>query len=390
MAVDLKIESMEIISTVINECGSKLRKEDPTRLVRFIKQLHDNSQGAAESSNRMNVLLEEVYALKNNKIQNTSVDDRVKRLWKTLRFVINSTGLDLLALRLTWDDLVNADQCGRWWVVGGVWKGQEEALKRSKEQDLVKSEHALNCGGGAIAQAIVRAPKELVKIAKKQKMSTDIRRAIFFEMMDADGVIDAFCKLMALNLSERQQREIVYVLICCCGASKNYNSFFALLASYICKQRSAFKFTFQLAYFDIIREADSYLLRKLSNLARMLSHLVLQQDLTLSTLKVVDFSNINGHTHHFLNELFEEFLSYGGDGKEGSRVIARAVNRLGVAKDFTSLADGIQLFFRQGFSFAHESNLLEKRITMTRRILEALTITHISSAEPDFFDEAMS
>ena len=69
---------------------------------------------------------------------------------------------------------------------------------------------------------VTKKPKEsaeskLLKLARKQGMNTDIRRSIFVVLMSSDDYVDACERLGQLNLTEVQQREIVRVLLHCCG-----------------------------------------------------------------------------------------------------------------------------------------------------------------------------
>ena len=48
-------------------------------------------------------------------------------------------------------------------------------------------------------------------------MNTDIRRSIFVVLMSSEDYVDACERLGQLNLTEVQQREIVRVLLHCCG-----------------------------------------------------------------------------------------------------------------------------------------------------------------------------
>lgn len=77
----------------------------------------------------------------------------------------------------------------------------------------------------------------LLKLAKKQGMNTDVRRGVFVVLMSSDvcilkifssyiyyqkltvqqDYVDACDRLTQLNLTEIQQREIIRVLLHCCG-----------------------------------------------------------------------------------------------------------------------------------------------------------------------------
>jgi len=380
---------VEVITLVVNEAGSKLRKDDPARLLDVIRKLQDGHEEAGKddtkaSSRRADLMLEQVYALKNNKVRNVVAEERIKRVMKTLRNLINNSTSTFTPLQLEWEDLVHAEERGRWWVVGGVWKDQADRLARNKEKQ--QRQQSTGIGGNPIDNAIARAPSDLVPLAKKLRLNTDVRRAIFYEMMSADDAMNAYDKLMALNLRDRQEREIVHVLLLCCGASKTHNLFFSELAEQLCEQRQQFKFTFQLAFWDTLKELENMKSRKLANLGRLLSHLTLQYSLSLSLLKTVDFARLGEQSIFFFNVFFNSFLLYGGEGKDGARRIARAINRLGSSKDFDRISDGIQLFLKHHL-LKGKNPLLGKRVKLAYRILEALAVAQSMDKMNDDDDE---
>lgn len=73
-------------------------------------------------------------------------------------------------LRVTLDDLHNAESKGKWWLVGAAWGGDPLA-DRQKNATVSASE---------IAKEDV-----LYKLAKKQGMNTEIRRNIFIVLMSS-------------------------------------------------------------------------------------------------------------------------------------------------------------------------------------------------------------
>lgn len=90
-------------------------------------------------------------------------------------------------------------------------------------------------------------PNDLLRLARKQGMNSDIRRSIFVVLMSSDvrlsisnariedlnsfpqDYVDACERLSQLSLTEVQQREIVRVLLHCCGNVRSipfsYNTF---------------------------------------------------------------------------------------------------------------------------------------------------------------------
>ena len=128
-------------------------------------------------------------------------------------------------LRVTLADLRQADTRGKWWLVGAAWEGDPLVEQQQQQQ--------AHANGGAQAALQENA---LLRLAKKQGMNTDIRRNVFVVLMGSDvsvflsdkirsgclvdrvqDYVDACERLAQLNLTEVQQREIVRVILHCCG-----------------------------------------------------------------------------------------------------------------------------------------------------------------------------
>ncbi len=65
--------------------------------------------------------------------------------------------------------------------------------------------------------------------------------------------MDAYEKLLKLSPKGNQDRDLVRVLLHCCGQEKTYNPYYALVANKLCAARN-FKFTFQLAFWDLFKQ----------------------------------------------------------------------------------------------------------------------------------------
>jgi len=382
---------VETFITIINECGHRLRKSDPARLLRVIERLQalDNRDEATQGEvghSRRDFLLEEIYALKNNKKRNESVEERIKRVMRFVRQVRTSTDSRFVSLQLPWNDLLHAEERGRWWIVGGVWKDQDEQLRRNKEMALAKA-GASGAGGlggqNPISRALAKAPMSLLDLAKRQHMNTDARRAIFCEIMSADDAFDGVHRLSALNLRDRQEREIAQVIARCCGASKTYNPYFGELAVKLCQQKPQFKFTFQLLFWDKFKEMESLKPRQVSNLAKLLAQLMLHFTLSLAALKSVDFASLEDEGVAFFNVFFASLLCYGGEDRDAARRVAKTINRLGGSKEFSVVSDGILLFFHRHLLIPDgPDSLLAKRVKMMKRIIDALVLKRSLNEDP--------
>ncbi len=93
----------------------------------------------------------------------------------------------------------------------------------------------------------------------------------FSEGLCVQDYIDACERLPQLNLSQVQQREIVRVLLHCCGnvrknvwinqrlydplfQEKTYNPYYALVCQHLCQTAHAYKITLQYCLWDFLRD----------------------------------------------------------------------------------------------------------------------------------------
>lgn len=105
-------------------------------------------------------------------------------------------------IRVSLDDLLNAETKGKWWLVGAAWAGNP-LVDRQREQEALKSKDATtlkkvapvaeNDDDDELNLLGMDNHEELIKLAKKQGMNTDIRRSIFIIMMTSDVSVSSRC-----------------------------------------------------------------------------------------------------------------------------------------------------------------------------------------------------
>lgn len=71
------------------------------------------------------------------------------------------------------EDLHSADSKGKWWLVGASWTG-DPLVDRQEER------------AAAEPSKVETDENELMKLARKQGMNTDIRRSIFVVLMSSE------------------------------------------------------------------------------------------------------------------------------------------------------------------------------------------------------------
>ncbi|EJU04882.1 ARM repeat-containing protein [Dacryopinax primogenitus] len=236
---DLAEFNVELLLKLLKNSGTQLRHDDPNALndiVAIVQQKTSNPNSGALGS-RAKFMLETLSHLKNNKskaVQNQAVaTEATTRMKKFLGGLGKShTIRSHETLRVSLADLLSSDQKGKWWLVGAAWTGDP----------LVDHRDEL-----AVEKAPAVSESAILKLAKKQGMNTDVRRKIF-------DYVNAHEQLSQLKLTEIQQREIIRVLLHCCGIEKTYNPFYALVAQELCKDSHSHKVTLQFCLWDFLRE----------------------------------------------------------------------------------------------------------------------------------------
>ncbi|XP_031353457.1 nucleolar MIF4G domain-containing protein 1 isoform X1 [Photinus pyralis] len=279
---------IECILLILKSVGFSLRKDDPLELKKLILSLQEranNVQSKVRDNARVKFMLDILLAIKNNnmsKIPNydTSYADHLKKLLKS--FV--RKGSYVTTLNISLEDLLKADQYGKWWVVGSAWSGKTE----DKKEAVVKQKGY---------------SRQLLDLARKQRMNTDARRNIFCIIMSAEDYLEAFEQLLHLGLKNQQEREIIHVILHCCLQEKAFNPYYALLAQKFCEYERKFQMTIKYSIWDKLKALTECSASQLSNLAKLLTHLFLERGLAISTLKVVQFSELDKITLRFIRQI---------------------------------------------------------------------------------------
>ena len=104
-------------------------------------------------------------------------------------------------LRVTLNDILTASTKGKWWIVGAAWAGDPV---RERERERARQAALKQAGEGKQSGALgegtngdeddetdliglgMGQQEELLKLARKQGMNTDVRRQVFMVMMTSD------------------------------------------------------------------------------------------------------------------------------------------------------------------------------------------------------------
>lgn len=358
---------IELLLAILTHCGSQLRHDDPAALKEVIMKVQTNalqlktadagdadkdaSSGSAKTTTataaqnksleglppRVRFMLETIYDLKNNKTKqasdaNTAQVSQMKTMVKKLLKGKNE-GQEL---RTTWNALLTGK--GRWWLVGSAFA----EVHFDKRPMKGGSSSAGDGDGDEVDEALEGYDSEIVKLASQQRMTTPVKKAVFCILMSSEDYLDAFEKLLRLNLKNKQDREIIHVLMHCCAQERVFNPFYAHLAAKLCSFDYNYKFTLQYAFWDKFKQLPSLPVRTISNLGILLAHLIANFSLSLSVLKAVEFSEqMEAHTTLFLTLVVKTLLT-----QFGEEVTTKLFERITGTKELFTFREQLLLFLQ--------------------------------------------
>lgn len=358
-------KEIELILFLLKNVGFSLRKDDALALKELITEAQRKANTAEkklQDQTRVRFMLETMLALRNNDMRKIPGYDPepVEKLRKLQRSLVHKSGSGKdTQLRVSLESLLSADRVGRWWIVGSSWSGAPMI-----DDTNSKTQQKLHIG---------KVSSKIMELARKQRMNTDIRRSIFCVLMTSEDYLDAFEKLLKLGLKDQQEREIVHVTLHCCLQEKTYNPFYAFLASKFCEYQRRFQVTFQFSIWDKIRDLENLSAAAISNLISLLVHLLRTKSLSLSVLKVIEFSELDKPKVRFLRQVLSMLLIK-TDGEDLCDIFVRISDnpKLGM------LREGLKLFLThfllknvQAQKSAEEASLLKERVELATKALQA-------------------
>ncbi|KRX40812.1 Nucleolar MIF4G domain-containing protein 1 [Trichinella murrelli] len=287
---------LQLLVPLVKNLGFVLRKACPSDLKDFVMsaiakmEKHGSESSRAEAFT--NILMIDLNAIKNNNASKICHydPDLIDHFTKLLRSCLSGKTPEMpLAFGLM--DILEASTKGRWWIVGSSYV--VPVAGASKSGDLNQFNYS----------------EDLLRLAKKNRMNTDLKRNIFCCILSAEDYLNAFEKLLKLNLSDKQEREIIHILFVCCLNEKTFNPFYGYLVQKFCSYNAKFVLTTQFALWDKLKILKTLKKTQIQNLSSLIAHLFGSLALPISVLKVINFVEIEETMTDFLKRLFTKFLN---------------------------------------------------------------------------------
>ena len=332
------IKDIELISLGLRCVGFNLRKDEPSRLKNLIGEIQKKAaESGSSESMRVKFMLESLMAIKNNNVKKLPNYDPtyLQHLQKIIRnFYRPSANATPLNVRL--EDILQAETRGKWWIVGSAWTGRTETENHKENDenlDYLKQTSSFS--------------EELVALAKKMRMNTDSRKVIFCAVMSSSDYMEAFEKLVKLDMkSPMKERETAFVLTICCIKEPQINPFYPKVAAKLCRQDRKFRMSVQCSIWDRLSGLVEGKGNRQAclNLANFTAVLIQDGVLSLSCLKRVEFADMNKELTLFMRTLMRALLAAPNEEKRNSYFAFISSN-----PKFSSLRESLKLFLHHFF-----------------------------------------
>uniref|UniRef100_A0AAY4CCS9 MI domain-containing protein n=1 Tax=Denticeps clupeoides TaxID=299321 RepID=A0AAY4CCS9_9TELE len=359
-------KDIELVLFLLKNVGFALRKDDALALKELISEAQKKASGVGsqfQNQTRVRFMLETMMALKNNDMRKIPGYDPepVEKLRKLQRTLINkrASGTDV-KLRVSLTNLLEAEQVGRWWIVGSSWTGAPMIAGAGN-----KTVQPPAAGG--------QFSTKVLDLARRQRMNTDIRKNIFCVIMTSEDYLDAFEKLLRLGLKDQQEREIVHVLLDCCLQEKTFNAFYAVLAEKFCSHDRRFQMTFQFSLWDKFKELSNLSSTTFTNLVQLVTRLLQKKSLSLSILKAIEFGELDKPRVKFLRQVLTKLLK-----ESEAEDLVNIFGRISGIPKLGMLQEGLKLFIShfllkntQSLGTAEQAKLLTERAEVATKAMGA-------------------
>ncbi|KYN32983.1 Nucleolar MIF4G domain-containing protein 1 [Trachymyrmex septentrionalis] len=357
LAAKFTEKEIELILLILRTVGFQLRKDDPIALKELILNLQQKANNAILENSRVKFMLDVLLAIKNNNMSKIPQYDPswIEHLKKILKSFIHK-GNSVTQFNVTLEDLLEADERGKWWIVGSAWSGLKDIGKLEKNLEDKKQKYS----------------EDILELARKQRMNTDVRRDIFCILITAEDYLDAFEKIHHLGLKNQQQREVIYVILNCCIQEKKFNPYYAVLAQRLCDSDRKYQLTIQYALWDKLKTLDDLNTKQLTNVAKFLTLLFLGKGLPLSVLKVIQFTELDKLTMRLVRQIMLGILLH-----ENEEACLEVFGKISLSPKLQTFRESLRLFINHFLvknvcaaeNLQEHSKLLKKRAGLIDKLL---------------------
>ena len=357
---EISENNTELLLRIVRIAGPQLRQDDSSALKGIVSELERKlaEEDKSNLSVRTAFMIESINKLRNNRMRTGASAALISSEHTTaLKKIIGSLHQGSLRAReplgIGLKDIRDSEARGEWWLIGASWKDQTPHEKGSDPLQKPYQNQERGRGDDGIGDTFLDG--------KELGMNTEIRRAIYFQVTEAQDYNDAYARLKKLSLKKHQEQEIPKVLIRCSGAGKVYNPYYTLLSRRLCSERNM-RMSFQFSLWDLFKQMgegnenedfsddddDGALdMRAIVNLGRLYGTLIAEGCLSLGVLRNLNLAYLQQKGRIFVELLLITVMVESQHGEKDRHDETAMMKIFLRPKEMPEMANGLHYFIRK-------------------------------------------
>ncbi|SGZ37935.1 uncharacterized protein HGUI_00135 [Hanseniaspora guilliermondii] len=259
--------SVELILQIVSVSGILLRGENPKELNNVINKLLINLEETTnEDDSRLQFLVDTLKDLRMNKIDKnltakTNHSNMKKSITKSLKIDTKTLGNNSSqAIQVSLDDILNIDTKGKWWLIGGSYRGNmstDTIGDDFTEDEKIQLDNDIEFSDIKLHDDFIDELPDYNQLAEQNKMSSQLSKAMFVGISSAQDPLDCIMRLDKLNIKKKNYQELLRVLVHVSKLDTQYNPFYEMVIIRLNKNMPGFNKTIKFYFWDAIKNFES-------------------------------------------------------------------------------------------------------------------------------------
>ena len=295
---------------LLSYTGIEIRKEDPENLKIISTEVNKKYNNLKienyENLSKIKFIVEMIDDIKLNKYLKFNLNEKFKFF---TNFINKNTNNDIKKgekIEINLNDIkkINLNEI--------VKLNHNEIIETNNENELLNNIEIND-------ELIDNKTNKLLEIKmKKMNINTNLKKIIFKNILTSFDITDCFEKLIRLNLKKEQKREIIKIILQLCIEEKIYNPFYELLLEKLINVDKNNKYTIHYCVWDYMKIFNTFKkneLKKIHNLSKLISNLLIKEKISLPVLLHFNFENSDENCKIFVIFIFDFYFEKSNENK---------------------------------------------------------------------------
>ncbi|KAI2810388.1 Nucleolar MIF4G domain-containing protein 1 [Blomia tropicalis] len=292
-------KAIELIDMALKASGFLLRKDDPLKmktLILSIQQLTSTIDLDGLSGTRIKFILDSLTAIKNNNLSKLKISEPVvmnELIESTMKATIKKNRVPFIP-----GQYATVIQSAHWFSFTKTIIPLE-SINAKHDNDEDQEPTIID------DQQIDYRLRD--QLCRALRINTPLRKDLFTALLQCNDYIDATSKL--IRIGKKQFSEVINVVLHVALNEKKYNPFYYHLLQHLTTCDRKYKLALDFAIRDKISQAETLSNLCRNNLSKLIFNLLKGSALSITCLKVVQFSDMNEIYVDLIRKIMEPLFS---------------------------------------------------------------------------------